>query len=121
MKNKCELFLKETWYQEEAIKNFKLNYIKRNIKDLDYYIKNIYSEEESNYYEKSEYKIEEEYVNKKSDDDPKQDINNNNENSNDIDNNIGIEEYKNKSNIIKVFFNSFPIKLKRNILKIDKF
>ena len=69
--NKCELFLKETWYQEEAIKNFKLNYIKRNIKELDYYNKDIYSEEESNYFEKSEDKREEEYINKKSDDDAK--------------------------------------------------
>ena len=120
LKNTCELFLKETWYQEEAIKNFKLNFIKRSIKELEDDNKDIYSEEDSNYYEeeeKSEDKIEEEYDNKKSDDDPKQDINNSNENINDIDNNIDIEEYKNKSNIIKVFFNSFPIKLNKRYFK----
>jgi hypothetical protein len=30
LKNICELFLKETWYDKEKIKNFKINYIENN-------------------------------------------------------------------------------------------
>ena len=101
LKNTCELFLKETWYKEDKIKNFKLNYIKRSIKELEENNKDTYSKEKN----KSEDKLEE-CDKKKSDDNSKQDIYKNN---NDIYNNIDIEEYRNKSNIINIFFNSFPI------------
>ena len=101
LKNTCELFLKETWYKEDEIKNFKLNYIKRSIKELEENNKDTYSKEKN----KSEDKIKE-CGNKKIDNNSKHDIN---KNSNDIYNNIDIDEYRNKSKIINIFFNSFPI------------
>ena len=101
LKNTCELFLKDTWYKEQAIKNFKLNYINRSIKELE--------EKKENKDNCSEEKEEENKI-ENSNENQKHDINNINENSVTLDNSINIEDYKGKSKIIKVFFDTFPIK-----------
>ena len=101
LKNTCELFLKDTWYKEQAIKNFKLNYINRSIKELE--------EKKENKDNCSEEKEEENKI-ENSNENQKHDINNINENSVTLDNSINIEDYKDKSKIIKVFFDTFPIK-----------
>ena len=111
LKNTCELFVKDTWYKEQAIKNFKLNYINRSIKELEEKKEN--KENIDNCYEekKEENKIE------NSNENQKHDINNITENSLTLDNSINIEDYKNKSKIIKAFFDTFPIKEGKKIFK----
>ena len=109
LKNTCELFLKETWYNEKEIKNFKLNYIKRSIKELEDNNNDTYSKEKNKSKDKKK-----ECGRKKSYDNQNQDIN---KNSNDISNNIDIDEYITKSNIINIFFNSFPIEQNKKYFK----
>ena len=54
---------------------------------------------------------------KNSNENQKHDINNINENSLTLDNSINIEDYKNKSKIIKAFFDTFPIEEGKKIFK----
>ena len=111
LKNTCELFLKDTWYKEQAIKNFKLNYINRSIKESE--------ENKDNCSEEKEEKKEEEGENKigDSNENQKHNINNINENNVTLDNSINIKDYKNKSKIIKVFFDTFPIEEEKKNFK----